>query len=194
MLKNWKIPVCWIMKGTVKVDAKTLAEAIEIAQDRDGVIPIPDNGEFLDGSWEVDCEDEGFIRDFYNDGQQDNDIGHSDVERLRETIKKFLAGTYGIEYVFGPESTVCLFSGEIGENSALRLLVVADMKNLIIKSFAGDILYRKLEFASVDDMIDELEGASIDTLLPAGMKKHPEEWAVWIDAWVKKNRTSSSRY
>lgn len=194
MLKSWIIPACWIMKGTVKVEAKTLAKAIEIARDETGVIPIPDNGEFLDGSWEVDCEDEGFIRDFYNDGQQDDDTAHSDVERLRETIREFLARTYGIEYVFGPESTVCLYSGEIEENSAFRLLIVADMENLTIKSFAGDILYRKLEFASADDMIGELEDASIDSLLPAGMKKHPEEWTAWIDAWVRKNRTGSGQY
>ena len=70
-MKTWKIPVSWGMAGTVKVEANTLAEAIEIARDDDGVIPIPDNGEFLDGTWEVDCEDEDYLRKFYNDNQED---------------------------------------------------------------------------------------------------------------------------
>ena len=70
-MKTWKIPVVWQEMGVVKVEANTLAEAIEIARDDDGVIPIPDNGEFLDGTWEVDCEDEDYLRKFYNDNQED---------------------------------------------------------------------------------------------------------------------------
>ena len=70
-MKTWKIPVVWQEMGTVKVEANTLAEAIEIARDDDGVIPIPDNGEFLGGTWEVDCEDEDYLRKFYNDNQED---------------------------------------------------------------------------------------------------------------------------
>lgn len=46
-MKTWKIPVCWTMMGTVSVEADTLEEAIEIARDDEGVIPIPDNGSFF---------------------------------------------------------------------------------------------------------------------------------------------------
>ena len=70
-MKTWKIPVVWQEMGVIKVEANTLAEAIEIARDDDGVIPIPDNGSFLDGSWEVDCDDEDYLRQFYNDNQED---------------------------------------------------------------------------------------------------------------------------
>ena len=70
-MKTWKIPVVWQEIGVVKVEANTLAEAIEIARDDCGVIPIPDNGTFLDGSWEVGCEDEEFIRTYYNFGKKD---------------------------------------------------------------------------------------------------------------------------
>ena len=70
-MKSWKIPVVWQMMGTVTVEANTLAEAIEIAQDDEGVIPIPDDGTYLDGSWEVDCSDEDCIRELYNDNQED---------------------------------------------------------------------------------------------------------------------------
>lgn len=70
-MKTWKIPVVWEMAGTVKVAADTLAEAMEIAKDKDGVIPIPDNGEFLSGSWGLDCDNEDYVRKFYNDNQED---------------------------------------------------------------------------------------------------------------------------
>lgn len=71
-MKTWKIPIVWSMMGYIKVEADTLAEAIEIAKDEDGIIPIPDNGEYLEESWEVDmAEDEEFLRECYNGGQED---------------------------------------------------------------------------------------------------------------------------
>lgn len=70
-MKTWRIPVAWTMMGVVDVEAKTLDEAIEIAKDDAGVIPIPDNGTFLDGSWEVDCSDSAYIREWYNYNKQD---------------------------------------------------------------------------------------------------------------------------
>ena len=60
--------------GTVEVEASTLDEAIEIAIDDDGVIPIPDDGTFLDGSWEVDCFDEDYLREWYNGNQADEEV------------------------------------------------------------------------------------------------------------------------
>lgn len=69
-MKTWRIPVAWTMMGMVDVEAKTLDEAIEIAKDDAGVIPIPDNGTFLDGSWEVDCSDSAYIREWYNYNKQ----------------------------------------------------------------------------------------------------------------------------
>lgn len=70
-MKTWRIPVAWTMMGMVDVEAKTLDEAIEIAKDDAGVIPIPDNGTLLDGSWEVDCSDSAYIREWYNYNKQD---------------------------------------------------------------------------------------------------------------------------
>ena len=68
-VKVWKIPVCWSMMGTVSIKAKTLEEAIKIAKDDAGVIPIPDNGNFLEDSWEVDCTDIDCLREYYNGNQ-----------------------------------------------------------------------------------------------------------------------------
>ena len=72
-MKSWKIPVTWGMVGTVKIEANTLEEAIEIARDDDRIIPIPDDGTFIDGSWEVDCEDVDYLREWYNDNQEDKE-------------------------------------------------------------------------------------------------------------------------
>lgn len=71
-VKTWKIPVVWTMMGMITVEANTLKEAINIAQDEDGVIPLPDNGDFLDGSWQVDCFDENYLREWYNNNQEDD--------------------------------------------------------------------------------------------------------------------------
>ena len=52
-MKTWTIPVSWTMIGVVEVEAESLNKAIKIAQNDDGVIPLPDNGQYLDDSWEV---------------------------------------------------------------------------------------------------------------------------------------------
>lgn len=71
-MKTWKIPVSYRMVATINVEANTLNEAIEIAKDRDGVIPIPDNGEYLDSSWAVDyLDDKEYIRCWFNHNQED---------------------------------------------------------------------------------------------------------------------------
>lgn len=72
-MKTWRIPVCWTMMGMINVEAKTLDEAIEIAKDDAGVIPIPDDGTFMDGTWEVDCFDKDYLRQWYNFDQKDEE-------------------------------------------------------------------------------------------------------------------------
>ena len=59
------------MTGTIKVEALTLRDAVEIAKDDAGVIPIPNDGVFLDGTWEVDCFDLDAIRKYYNNDEVD---------------------------------------------------------------------------------------------------------------------------
>ena len=51
-MKTYKIGVVWQMYGHVEVEANSLAEAINEAQDA----PLPDNGEYIEGSFEVDVE------------------------------------------------------------------------------------------------------------------------------------------
>lgn len=70
-MKTWKIPVVWQMMGTINVVADTLSEAMKIAKDEDGIVPLPDNGSYLDESWELATDDERLIRECYNSNQED---------------------------------------------------------------------------------------------------------------------------
>ena len=40
-MKTWNIPVIWEVYGMVVVEANTLEEAMVIARDDDGIIPLP---------------------------------------------------------------------------------------------------------------------------------------------------------
>ena len=53
-MKTYKIGVVWQMYGSVEVEANSLAEAIHIVHSRD--VPLPENGEYIEGSFEVDVE------------------------------------------------------------------------------------------------------------------------------------------
>ena len=71
-MKRWKIPVTWEVCGYVYVDADTLVEAMETAKDDEGVIPLPTESDYVDGSWRLSETDENFVREMYNDNQQDD--------------------------------------------------------------------------------------------------------------------------
>ena len=70
-MKKWKIPVTWEVCGYVYVEADTLVEAMETARDDEGVIPLPTESDYVDGSWRLSETDENFVREMYNDNQQD---------------------------------------------------------------------------------------------------------------------------
>lgn len=70
-MKTWKIPVIWEEMGVIKVIANTLEEAMELAKDTDGVIPLPDNSSYVDGSWQLATDDMKYIRECYNHNEPD---------------------------------------------------------------------------------------------------------------------------
>ena len=49
-MKTYKIPVVWTMMAYVEVEAESLDEAINEVMNA----PLPDNGEYLEDSFEVD--------------------------------------------------------------------------------------------------------------------------------------------
>ena len=69
-LPKWKIPVTWQMCGFVYIDAPTLEEAMEIAKDEDGTIPLPNDGNYVDGSWELSDSNPDYVRECYNNNQK----------------------------------------------------------------------------------------------------------------------------
>lgn len=68
----WRIPVTYEMCGFVYVSANTLEDAMDIARD-DPSIELPDDAEYIDGSWSVD-DDEDYIRECYNNNQPDSEF------------------------------------------------------------------------------------------------------------------------
>lgn len=60
-MKKWRVPVTWEMCSVITVEAKTLGQAMEKARDRDGVIPIPTDGDYVDGSWSLSCDEEEYV-------------------------------------------------------------------------------------------------------------------------------------
>ena len=69
-MKQWAIPVSWEVAGVVTISANTLEEAIRAAK-HDDSIGLP-SGEYVDGSFDVTVDDDDCIRNFYNNGQQDD--------------------------------------------------------------------------------------------------------------------------
>ena len=70
-LPEWTVPVTWEMCGNVKVRAATMEEAMEIAKDEDGVIPLPDDADYVDSGWHLSYEDPEEVRELFNSNQQD---------------------------------------------------------------------------------------------------------------------------
>ena len=68
-MKTWKIPVSWEVAGVVEIQAPTLDQAIEIAK-TDDTIKLP-YGEYVCRSFDVTVDDDDLIRNYYNQGQQD---------------------------------------------------------------------------------------------------------------------------
>ena len=74
-MKTWKIPCVWQMYGYLYIEANTLEEAIENAYDSDQ--GLPDDGDYVDNSFEVD-EDLSVeeIRNLHNNNQKDEVINN----------------------------------------------------------------------------------------------------------------------
>lgn len=85
-MAEWKIPVEWSVCAMFEVSAPTLKEAIEIAKDEKGEIPLPLESSYIDDSWAVSESNIDFIRCLYNDNQPD--------DGEQEMINSFLGKYY----------------------------------------------------------------------------------------------------
>lgn len=56
----WKVPCVWQVMGYAEIRASSAEEAKEIAKSTIDDLPLPDNGEYLEGSFEIDEEGDPF--------------------------------------------------------------------------------------------------------------------------------------
>ena len=61
MKKKIKLPVTWEVCGFVEVEAKSIEEAIEIFERDIDHIPLPENCEYVDGSFGLTDDEPDFI-------------------------------------------------------------------------------------------------------------------------------------
>lgn len=187
MKKYWKIPVAWSMMGTIEVEARTLKEALEIARDDAGIIPIPENGTFMDGSWEVDCSDDDYIRNWYNDGQEDcveeTQLDTSWLDTAKETIRQFCLREYGAdnEPDFTDLTNVSLAYTTLDEAEQVEIQVIADLVNLQLKVFIARVLYAVTTYGNMNSMVDDICGTSFDDLICVDDDKTTDEWLSWAE-------------
>ena len=71
-MKTWEIPVTWEVYSRVYIEADTLEEAMEIAKDDEGVIPLSTDADYVDGSWRLTEEDVETVRSLYNNNEKDD--------------------------------------------------------------------------------------------------------------------------
>ena len=60
-MNTFKIPCSWEMYGTLRVEAKTLKEAIEKAKMEEDIFNLPE-GNYIDGSFKLDLNDENLLK------------------------------------------------------------------------------------------------------------------------------------
>ena len=70
-MATWKIPVTWSMCSVIEVKAPDLESAMEIARDENNDIPLPTDGFYVDGSWELSHNYVEEVRNCYNHNRPD---------------------------------------------------------------------------------------------------------------------------
>lgn len=63
-----KIPVTWEMSGFVEVNADSIEAGINYFEENSDRIPLPENGEYVDGSFALSCDEPEFVA-LYNQGK-----------------------------------------------------------------------------------------------------------------------------
>lgn len=79
-LPQWKIPVTWKMCGFVYINAATLEEAMKVAEDKEGKLPLPTDGDYVDDSWVLSETNPEYVRECYNNNQKNKKTGENQDE------------------------------------------------------------------------------------------------------------------
>ncbi len=82
-MKTWIIPVTWSVCGKVTVEADTLKKAMQKALN-EGSIPLPNDSNYINDSWELSMSNVEEIRSCYNNNQEDeiipNEIAEQEIQ------------------------------------------------------------------------------------------------------------------
>ena len=64
-MPKFKIPMTWEVCSILTISADSLDSAIKYAREESDNIPLPDDGEYVDGSFDVSGDDD-FVKECYN--------------------------------------------------------------------------------------------------------------------------------
>ena len=175
----WKVPVSWQMQGTVKIQADTLEDALEIAEDKKGIIPIPDNGEYINASWTVDAEDPEYVRTYYNDGQMDK---ADSLEYAKSVITDFCRFKLEQEPDFSDLEKVGIGYTTITDDE-VPVQVNADLVHKTVSTYVGGYLFEREEYGSYIALAEMIESTSFDSLVAVDFdyRMSGKELLKWVE-------------
>ena len=197
-MKTWTIPVTWEVCGLVKVQARSIDEALEIVEDG-YTVKLPDDSNYVDGSFCASFDDMKLVRELYNNNQEDEEP----LLTKRELEQELQAGrTLEDIFVFRPGQECEIFKAKefIHGNEILYIPDVYlndidisspipedQISEVLDKCYTGDDFVRLCNgtdivpeqlFAAVDwqhpsSALPELEAEEEDELCFLGAKESP---------------------
>jgi hypothetical protein len=66
-MKTFKIPVEWSNYGTVEIEAETLEDALKMFHEKEDEIELPDDEDYMDGSFKASYTDDEMTEYFGTD-------------------------------------------------------------------------------------------------------------------------------
>jgi len=60
-MKKFKLPVTWEVSGFLEVEAESLKEAIVYFENNSDNLPLPDDFDYVDGSYDLSCHEEEYV-------------------------------------------------------------------------------------------------------------------------------------
>ena len=83
-MKTYKIPVSWSVTATMKIEAESMAEAIEKAEQA----PLPTDPDYMDGSFEINREVISCVnKNLSEQDIKDLELSEADAEYVRQHLQ-----------------------------------------------------------------------------------------------------------
>jgi hypothetical protein len=83
-MKTYKIPVSWSVMANMRIEANSLKEALEIAEDAS----LPTDTEYMDGSFEINRETIPYVnRKLSEQDIEELELSKEDAEYVRQHLQ-----------------------------------------------------------------------------------------------------------